>query len=135
MKRLALCGALALLLAGCGEAPSRDAPAVRSQPRALADGQWRITTIDGAAITNARMAIAIRRGAIAGGHDGCNAWGFEVLENGERAVVANQMACPDTPELMAYRPLTNTDPSAVTLRMENNMLIAETSGHRFVARR
>jgi heat shock protein HslJ len=119
---------LLVLTSACGSQQHDGAAA------AIPDGNWRIVAIDDRPVTNPRMMIAIRDNAITGGHDGCNAWGFEEHE-GQRMIVSNAMACPGDAESASYDLLQNTAPGSVRLSLDNSRVVARAGGHRFTAMR
>ena len=96
-RRSGIALAVLLLVLGIGHAFATGT----LKPRLLApeqDGSWGALSIDGRRVSPRDYRLAVADGAVAGGRDGCNDWGFvedEAGEVGERRIVSTLMECPD----------------------------------------
>lgn len=61
------------------------------------DGDWTAISIDRRSFKPERYRISIRAGAVSGGRDDCNDWGYaeERDQNGERMITSTLVGCPE----------------------------------------
>lgn len=117
MRAIALASCLfALALGGCSGESGKTKPAV------IADGNWRVVEVDGRKPAARTMWIQITNGAISGGFDGCNQWGFQLV-NGKRDLVSDAAGCPPSPDLTSYQAVAQSPSNAAQPSMEGDVLV------------
>ena len=135
MKYVATALGLAVMaLASCDGYNDRAQQTVSSPDVPVRDGRWAVVAIDGRQPARTDLWVEVAAGAIVGGFDGCNNWGFEVID-GKRAVVSNAQGCSLTPDLAAYQELSRTEGDATRLQMDGADLVLTGQQHSFRARK
>ena len=89
-------------------------------------GTWRALTLNGQEVFEEKFLIGIADGAVTGGRDGCNYWGFgeEDAATGERSITSTLAACEPTPAMAVYGVLAFGAPE-MTLQGESRLVLSE----------
>lgn len=126
------------LLVGLGLAQAaHDKRIVQRLTAPEVDGAWAAVSIDGRSVPWREWRIGVDQGKVAGGHDGCNEWGFDEreVEGGERMIITTLAGCPeDDPVRKAYWTLALADPGSLELRQDGTLRM-RAAGHEALLRR